>query len=83
VEVLEHLAKSHEIVVAGLQLAGSSTQKPSQNELQTPDNALEPPVSLDALAKLSQVNSLRRSIIDAIATNVVGLGYSIDVAEDR
>lgn len=80
-DALEHLAKSHEIVVAGLHLAGTSTQKPSENELQTPDNALEPPVSLDALAKLSQVNSLRRSIIDAIATNVVGLGYSVDVAE--
>lgn len=80
-DAVEHLAKSHEIVVAGLQLAGKTTQKPSQQEVQTPENALEPPLSLDALAKLSQISGLRRSIIDAISTNVVGLGYSIEVAE--
>jgi PBSX family phage portal protein len=81
VDAVEHLEKSHDIVVAGLHLTGTTTQKPSKNEVQTPENALEPPVNLDALAKLSQINSLRRSIIDAIATNVVGLGYGVDVAE--
>jgi len=80
VDAEEHLAKSHEVVVAGLHLTGESTQKPNRNELETPENALEPPVSLDALAKLSQISGLRHSIIEAIATNVVGLGFSIDVA---
>lgn len=78
VEILE---KSHEIIVAGNRLGGETTQKPDPQELLTPENALEPPLSLEALAKLSQVNGLRGSIIDAIATNVVGLGYSVDVAE--
>lgn len=80
-DAAEHLEKSHEIIVAGLALGGKTTQKPPANEPVTPDNALEPPVSLESLAKLSQISSLRASIIDAISTNVVGLGYGIDVAE--
>jgi len=83
VDAQEHVAKSHEIVVAGLHMSGKSTQKPNQVEMQTPEKALEPPLSMDALAKLSQISGLRRSIIEAIATNTVGLGYTVDVAADH
>jgi capsid portal protein len=75
----EHIDKAHEIVVSGFQIAGTSTQKPPPSELITPENALEPPVPLDALAKLSQLNGLRSSIIEAIARNTVGLGHQIEV----
>lgn len=75
-----HLEKAHEVVIAGLSLAGTSTQKPDDTDPVTPDFAIEPPLSLDALAKLSQISSTRSSIIDALARNTVGLGFTIEVA---
>lgn len=73
------IQKAHEIVVAGMRLEGTSTQK-MPDELETPENALEPPINMEMLAKLSQVSAIRHSIIDALARNTVGLGYEIQVA---
>lgn len=69
------LRKVHEVTVAGFVVGGESAQQfeddPSWG---LPDDAITPPISLDALSRLSTVNSTRRSIIEAIARNTVGLG---------
>jgi capsid portal protein len=78
----EALEKAYEVTIAGFRIDGTTTQKPF-DEVETPEKALEPPVSLEALAKLSQISGVRSSIIDAIARNTVGLGYSVDVARGR
>jgi capsid portal protein len=75
------LEKAHELVVAGDPILGTTKQTDDDDGFTTPQDAIEPPVSLDALARLSQTNSLRRAIIDAIARNTVGLGYAIQPAE--
>jgi capsid portal protein len=76
---VDPIQKAHEIVVAGMALQGVSTQK-TLDEMETPEHALEPPISLETLAKLSQVSAVRSSIIDAIARNTVGHGYEVQVA---
>lgn len=56
--------------------AGGSTQ-PGDERLWTPTNAIEPPEDLTALMELSSNNSDRGAIIQAVALNTVGLGYSV------
>jgi len=73
--------KSHEITVAGLTLAGTSKQIDDWDDEWTPEDALQPPLDLDQLARLSQASGTRSSIIDAIARNTVGLGYTLEPAE--
>lgn len=78
----EALDKAYEITVAGFRIDGKSTQKP-YDEVETPEKAIEPPVSLEALAKLSTISGIRSSVIDAIARNTVGLGYGVEVAPGK
>lgn len=75
------IEKSHELIVAGDPILGQTRQTKETDGFVTPEDAIEPPLSLDGLSKLSQTNSLRRAIIDAIARNTVGLGYTIATAE--
>jgi capsid portal protein len=82
VENADALNKAYEVTVAGFRIDGTSSQKP-YDEVETPEKAIEPPVSLEALAKLSTISGIRSSIIDAIARNTVGLGYSVDVAPGK
>ena len=67
------LAKAYEVIVAGEDIAGTSKQPTAQNV--APDDCVVPPLSLDALAKLSTISSVRAACIEAIARNVVGLGF--------
>jgi capsid portal protein len=60
-------------------VSGQSTQKDDDPYLGTPDNAFEPPVPLEHLKAWTQMNGTRRSCIDAIVTNTVGLGYRIEL----
>lgn len=75
----EHLQKAFDVVVAGLAIQGNTSQKP-EDEIETPEKAIEPPLNLESLAKLSQISGLRSSVIDAIARNTVGLGHTVEVA---
>jgi capsid portal protein len=81
VETPEILAKAHEVTVAGYSLTGETKQKDDRDLDLTPEDALRPPLDLDQLARLSQVSSTRAAIIDAIARNTVGLGYTPEVAD--
>jgi capsid portal protein len=78
----EALNKAYEVTVAGFRIDGETTQKP-YDEVETPEHAIEPPLSLEALAKLSTISGIRSSIIDAIARNTVGLGYGVEVAPGK
>lgn len=75
----EALEKAYEVTVAGYNPEGVSSQK-LPDEVETPEKAIEPPLSLDSLARLSQISAIRSAVIDAIARNTVGLGYSVAVA---
>lgn len=44
----------------------------------SPDDTIRPPEDLGALAALSKISGTRRSIIDTMALNTVGLGVSVD-----
>lgn len=69
------IEKAYEVIVAGSAIAGTSTQKKPGST--TPDDAIIPPLPLDALAALSAISSVRGACIEAIARNVVGLGYDV------
>jgi capsid portal protein len=77
------LSKTHELVVATLPIKGESSQKKAEQKdaWETPDDAIQPPLSLDQLARLSEISGIRGAIIDAIARNTVGLGYTLGVSE--
>jgi capsid portal protein len=66
--------------VAGDPILGDSKQDKPARE---PKEAIDPPADLWALARLSATNSTRRAIIDAIARNTVGLGYTIQLADQE
>lgn len=72
------LYKAH-IEVEGI--GGTSSQVDDDPDLGTPQDAITPPESLERLAELSTFNSTRKAIIDAVALNVVGLGYRLEVGE--
>jgi capsid portal protein len=74
------VAKTHTLAVAGPPPLGASKQ-PDDGDTSTPDEGIEPPIPLESWARLSRTNGMRRAIIDAIARNTVGLGYSIQLAE--
>lgn len=74
----EVILKAHTIQVA---TAGSSTQPDDEEWFGTPDDAIEPPEPLERYQELSSLNDVRATCIDAIATNTVGLGYTLTVEE--
>lgn len=76
------LSKTHELVVATLPIQGTTKQqKADTNQWETPDDAIEPPLNLEQLSRLSEISGTRASIIDAIARNTVGLGYTLGITE--
>lgn len=80
------LEKSHEgeIVLRPVPL-GESTQVEDQeaDDMWTPEAALRPPEDLDALSAMSNESWVRSSVIEAMARNTVGLGYSIEVPPEH
>lgn len=72
-----------EIIAATTRPAGDSRQKSDEDADYTfgIKEVINPPEDPDLLASLSSVNSTRRSIINAIARNTVGLGYDLGVRE--
>ena len=62
---------------------GLSTQKIEEDWLQTPDDALEPPLNLDMLRTLSELDPIRDDCVRAVVRNTVGLGYELQVEEGR
>lgn len=52
-------------------------------DLATPEGYVWPPLPLHGLSHLSTQNSIRRSIIEAIVRNTVGLGWSVRPAPRR
>lgn len=81
-ETTEQLVKAHILTVEQMP-GGLSTQKLEEDWYGTPDHALLPPLSLDMLSTLSTFNSVRRSSVEAIALNTVGLGYQLGVEEGQ
>ena len=79
----EVLLKSHTLVVGGPDGESSVPLVEEDEWLVTPKEAIEPPVPLESLGRLSEQSSVRSSCIDAIARNTVGLGYNIQVEEDE
>lgn len=77
----EVIAKDHDILVAGFTLKGTSKQLDDDIDQFTPDDAITPPLDLDTLATLSKLNATRKTCIEAVARNTVGLGYDLQVAE--
>lgn len=73
------LDKAVNIEVAGF----GDTSQPKPPVSESHEDAIEPPLDLHSLARLSHTNSMRRSIIDAIARNTVGLGYSLVVKDGK
>ena len=80
-EYLDFEKSFSDVKVAGMRIGGTSTQKDEIDDDLTPDNALLPPVDLEALARITQTSSTRNSILDAMALNTVGLGYTLEVQE--
>ncbi len=66
-------------------LRKESTQKAhdGQEEIKPPNGLVIPPANLSALARLSRVNSTRRSIIEAVTRNTVALGFEVEPKETR
>jgi capsid portal protein len=76
----EIIEKDHDVLVAGFTLHGTSKQLDDDIDQFTPDDAITPPLDLDTLAALSKLNATRKSCIEAITRNTVGLGYELVVA---
>lgn len=75
----EALVKAHVVNVDLGASAGVSNQPDDDPTLSTPNDAINPPESLEQLALWSAINQTRRSCIEAIALNTVGLGYELVV----
>ncbi|WP_297776444.1 phage portal protein [Mycobacterium sp.] len=61
-----------------VQLAKDTTQTDDASDtFDTPDNCLRPPEDLRSLARLTEHSPTRGSILDAMARNTVGLGYTL------
>lgn len=73
---------SVEIVIANPP-AGETRQPDDETLSWTPNDSIKPPSNLEALANLTQVSPLRRSCIEAIVRNTVGLGVSVVAREGR
>lgn len=56
---------------------GESQQPPEEAERWTPEHAIRPPEDFDALAALTQSSRSRRSCIEAVVLNTVGLGVDV------
>lgn len=57
--------------------AGDSQQPEEKANQWTPNEAIDPPENLDELASLTQISPIRRSCIQAITLNTVGLGFTL------
>lgn len=77
------VVKAHELVVANAVADGVSTQPKDDVAYVTPEDAITPPLSLEHLAQLTGQVSNRRQIIEAVAANTVGQGYSIEPANEH
>jgi capsid portal protein len=73
----EALLKAHTLTIGPP--AGESSQKEEGDWLRTPNEAFEPPLPLESLRELTQINDVRATCIEAVATNTVGLGYTLEV----
>ncbi len=62
---------------------GESRQPEEEADRWTPDNALMPPEDLDALAAVTKSARTRRSCIEAVVLNTVGLGVDVVPKEGR
>lgn len=60
---------------------GDSSQPKDDPYLGTPKDCIEPPLPLERLQSWTQINGTRKSCLQALVTNTVGLGYRIAVAE--
>jgi capsid portal protein len=56
--------------------AGATAQRADVDDF-TPDDAITPPEDLVGLANLTANSTIRRAIIEAIARNTVGLGFTL------
>lgn len=78
----ETLLKAHTLTVDAPD--GHTSQPLAEDDwLDTPNEAIEPPLALEALRRLSEQSSVRAACVDAIARNTVGLGYSLAVEEEH
>jgi capsid portal protein len=73
----EALLKAHTLTLGPP--PGESSQKEEGDWLRTPNEAFEPPLPMESLRELTQINDVRATCIESIATNTVGLGYSLEV----
>jgi capsid portal protein len=75
----EVILKAHMFGMDGPE--GESSQRSQDDEgFGTPEDAIVPPLDPEQLARLSKISGTRRSCIEAIARNTVGLGYELVVA---
>ena len=79
---MDYLVKAH-VLSAALVPGGISTQKQEEEWLETPDGALTPPLNLDMLRTLSELDPIRDDCVRAVVRNTVGLGYELQVEEGR
>lgn len=79
----EVILKAHTLTVDGP--TGTSSQPKEDDWLRTPQDAYEPPVPMESLRDLTQMNDVRATCIETISTNTVGLGYDlvVDVSHER
>ena len=77
---MEAILKAHTLTVASPP-TGESSQPPENTWLSTPNTAIEPPLPMELLRALTENSDVRSSCLDAIATNTVGLGYTLTVEE--
>lgn len=63
--------------------AGETTQPVESADEWTPDSGLTPPEDLERLAKLTTIARLRRSCIEAVVQNTVGLGWRVAPVEGQ
>jgi hypothetical protein len=77
--VSEQVAKAYSLEVT--EAADGSSSQVDEEELITPDDCFQPPANLEQLAHLTSVNGERRSVIEAIARNTVGLGYEPEIIQ--
>jgi hypothetical protein len=81
---MDEITKTHEILVAGFDAGGVTTQETievRESWLSDPDNAIVPPNPPEELAEATKRGGVRRALIEAMARNTVGLGVGAGVKE--
>lgn len=63
--------------------AGETTQPAESVDEWTPESGIVPPEDLERLAKLTTIARLRRSCIEAVVQNTVGLGWKVVPVEGQ